>query len=65
MSLQIDMDIIVNGTNNQTNFTSQLLRLIFKADTLHKEKLRKSFPNAVQTVEHYRQKGEILDLPAD
>jgi len=65
MSLMIDMEIMLNGSDNQTNFTTQLLRLIFKADVLNKAKLRKGFPHAVETVVYYQQTGDILDLPQD
>ncbi|GAI35248.1 unnamed protein product [marine sediment metagenome] len=65
MSIKIDLDQIVNGSDKQTNFTSGLLRLIFKADRHHTELLRKGFPNAVKAVEHYQTTGEILDLEAD
>ena len=65
MSLKIDMDIMVNGSDSQTNFTTKLLRLIFKADSQNKGKLRRGFPHAVETVEHYQETGEILDLSSD
>ena len=65
MSLKFDMEQIVNGPNDQTNFGSWLLKLIFKADICNLTKLRSAFPNAVQVVETYRKTGEILDLPDD
>jgi len=65
MSIKIDLISIVNGPDKQTNFTTQLLRLIFKADSRNKELLREGFPNAVQTVEEYQATGEILDLDQD
>lgn len=65
MSIKIDLNFIVNGPDNQTNFTTQLLHLIFKADSRNKGLLRGSFPNAVQAVEYYQKTGEILDLPQD
>jgi len=65
MSLQIDMTILTQGPDNQTNFTTQLLRLISKADQSNKEKLRLGFPHAVYTVEYYQETGEILDLDQD
>jgi len=64
LSIKIDLDSIVNGKNNQTNFTSQLLRLLMKSDGRHKELLRVSFPNEVQAVEQFQSTGEILDLPS-
>lgn len=65
MSIKIDLDIIVNGSDNQTNFTTQLLRLIFKADRANMDKLKLGFPNAVEAISHYRETGDILDLPQD
>ena len=65
MSIKIDMEIMLNGRDTQTNFTTQLLHLIFKADNSNKEKLRAGFPNAVRTVEHYQLTGDILDLESD
>ena len=57
MGLQFDLHDLVNGSGKQTNFTTQLLKLIFKADNHNKELLRKGFPNAVFTVEQYQQLG--------
>ena len=65
MSIKIDLNRIVKGPDNQTNFTTQLLKLIFKADAHHKELLRQGFPNAVMTVEEYQDSGRILDLEQD
>jgi len=65
MTIKIDLEKIVIGPNNQTNFTTQLLELIFKADRHHKELLRLGFPNAVMTVEEYQDSGRILDLEQD
>lgn len=65
MSIKIDLNIIVNGSNNQTNFTTQLLKLIFKADMINMAKIARGFPNAVQAVQHYKDTSEILDLPTD
>ena len=59
MSLFIDMPNILKG-EYRDNFTSLLLRLIFKADRSNREKLRKGFPDEVRIVEHYRETGEIL-----
>ena len=64
MSYKIDLDII-HGSNSQTNFGTLLLKLCFKADRSNLEKLRLGFPNAVKTVDHYRQTGEVLDLDYD
>jgi hypothetical protein len=65
MSLSIDFDHITNGSDRDTNFGSQLLRLIFKADSHNRRRLAMGFPNAVQVVDHYIETGEILDLPYD
>lgn len=65
MSIQYDLRRIVEGPDNQTNFTTQLLKLIFKADVHHKELLRLGFPNAVMTVEEYQDSGRLLDLNQD
>jgi len=54
MSIKIDMEIMLNGDDHQTNFGTQLLKLIFKADGQNKEKLRLGFPQAVRAVEHYQ-----------
>jgi len=61
MGIKIDMEIMLNGADNQTNFTTQLLRLIFKADRSNTEKLRLGFPLEVMAVEHYQRTGEIID----
>jgi len=65
MSIKIDLDCIVNGSDNQTNFTTLLLRLIFKANPSNKAKLARGFPNAVHAVDHWHTTGEILDLNQD
>lgn len=65
MTLHIDLHEIVNGAGKQTNFSTMLFKLIFKADQHNKEQLRKGFPNAVKMVETYKDTGEILDLPYD
>lgn len=65
MSLQFDLHNIVDGAGKQTNFTTLLLKLILKADERNKELLRKGFPNAVLTVEEYRETGLIKDLKSD
>ena len=62
MTIRIDMEIMLNGNDHQTNFTTQLLKLIFKADQLNKEKLRLGFPQAVRAVEHYQRTGEIIEV---
>lgn len=65
MSLQFDLHDLVNGSGKQTNFSTMLLKLIFKADLRNLELLRKGFPNAVSMVEHYKKTGTILDLDYD
>jgi len=65
MSIQFDLDQIVNGADKQTNFTTQLLKLILKADGLNRVKLALAFPNAVSTVALWQETGQIPDLPTD
>lgn len=65
MSLKIDLENIVEGDNDATNFNAQLMRLVFKADHGNKAKLRLVYPNLVRTVEAYQWSGEKLDLPDD
>jgi len=65
MSYQIDMDNIAKGRIKETNFSSILLRLVMKADSHNLELISKGFPNAVETVEHWRKTSKILDLPYD
>ena len=65
MTTKYDLDCIVNGNDNQTNFTTQLLKLIFKADPMNTAKLAQGFPNTVHAVKHYKNTGEILDVPPD
>jgi hypothetical protein len=62
MSIKIDMTIMLEGDDHQTNFGTQLLKLIFKADGFNKEKLRLGFPEAVKAVEHYQLTGEIIEV---
>ena len=59
MSITYDLDDLVNGSGKQTNFTTQLLKLIFKADGGNVEKLRLGYPDVVKAVEHYKKTGEI------
>ena len=61
MSIKLDLDFLVNGADTQTNFTTQLLRLIFKADQFNKEKLRRGFPREVEAVEHYQATGDVIE----
>lgn len=65
MSIRYDLECIVNGPDNQTNFTTQLLKLIFKADICNRRLLARGFPNAVKSVECFLITGEILDLEQD
>jgi len=64
MSYKIDLDNIVNG-KNATNFSAQLMRIVFKADVINKAKLHSVYPNLVRTVQQFMDTGEILDLPDD
>ena len=65
MSIKIDLNCIVNGRDNQTNFTTQLLKLIMKADGLNRVKLAQTFPNAVAAVVLFQETGELRDFPTD
>ena len=65
MSLQFDLHDLVNGSGKQTNFSTMLLKLIFKADIRNLELLRKAYPNAVSMVESYRETGNIGNLESD
>ena len=63
MSYKVDLENITVYKDDATNFGSQLLRLVMKADLDNLARLRQSFPNAVKTVEQWRETGEIPDLP--
>lgn len=65
MPLKIDLENIVEGGNDATNFSAQLMRIVFKADMRNKAKLAHEYPNLVRTVTEYQAAGEILDLPYD
>lgn len=65
MPLKVDLDNIVNGRNDFTNFSAQLMRIVFKCDRRNTFKLNKEYPNLVKTVLHFMETGEILDLPYD
>ena len=65
MSLKIDLENIVEGRDDATNFSTQLMRIVFKADIINKAKLRSIFPNLVRTVQAFMDTGEKLDLPYD
>lgn len=65
MSLRFDLHEIVEGNDKQTNFSTMLLKLIFKADAHNLELLRKGSPNAVLTVKEYKNTGIITDLEYD
>ena len=60
-----DLGNIVEGRNNATNFSTQLMRIVFKADVINKAKLHTVYPNLVRTVQQYQETGEMLDLPYD
>ena len=61
MSIKIDMEIMLNGDDHQTNFGTKLLKLIFKADQFNKARLALGFPQEVIAVEHYQRTGEIIE----
>ncbi|MBA7570536.1 hypothetical protein ES708_12288 [subsurface metagenome] len=63
--LHIDAVNVLQGRDDATNFTAQLLRLIRRADERHLEMIRKVFPNAVRVYEHWFNTEEILDLDYD
>lgn len=65
MSIYADMKHMVDGDDRQTNFGTMLLKLIFKADIENRARLAVSYPNAVKTVERYKETGEILNLEDD
>jgi len=65
MSLKLDLENIVEGKNDFTNFATQLMRIVFKADVINKAKLHSVFPNLVRTVQTFMDTGEKLDLPYD
>ncbi len=65
MSIKIDLDRIVNGSDKQTNFTTQLLKLIMKADGQNRRKLSMGFPNAVKAVALFQDTGKIQDFRTD
>lgn len=65
MPLIIDLENIVKGKNDATNFSAMLMRVVFKADRRNKAKLANEFPNLVKTVEVFQSTGEILNLPYD
>ncbi len=60
MTIEIDMQRVIRGDKEATNFSAQLLRLIAKADDHNRELLRQGFPNAVKVFEHYKKTGEFL-----
>lgn len=65
MSLKIDMKNAVDKKSDATNFTVQLIKLIIKADYNNRWRLKRSFPNAVATVEYWEKTSQYLDLPYD
>jgi len=65
MSIAYDLHDLVNGSGKQTNFTTKLLKLIFKADAFNLEKIRMGFPAEVQAVEHYLKNGEAKERDAN
>ncbi len=65
MPLKLDLENITEGKNDFTNFSTQLMRIVFKADVVNKAKLHTVFPNLVRTVQTFMDTGEKLDLPYD
>lgn len=65
MSLKIDLENIVEGKNDATNFSAQLMRIVFKADRANKWRLNQVYPNLVTTVHRFQTTGTKLDLPYD
>lgn len=65
MPLKIDLENIVKGRDDATNFSAQLMRIVFKVDRRNRAKLAREYPNLVRTVTEYQETGEILDLPYD
>lgn len=65
MTLKIDLENIVEGKNDATNFSTQLMRIVFKADVINRVKLCSVYPNLVCTVRTFMDTGKKLDLPYD
>ena len=65
MSLKNDLENIVDGKNDATNFSAQLMRIVFKADLANKSRLIQVYRNLVATVDTYQRIGVKLDLPYD
>ena len=65
MPLKIDLENIVEGKNDATNFSAQLMRVVFKADVVNKAKLYTAYPNLVRTVQSFMESGVKLDMPYD
>ena len=65
MSLKNDLENIVERKNDATNFSAQLMRVVFKADSANKWRLRQVYPNLVNTVDRFQMTGTKLDLPYD
>ena len=60
MTIQYDLHDLMEGSGRQWDFSTQLLKLILKADDNNKELLRLGFPEAVTLVEHWQITGEIV-----
>jgi hypothetical protein len=65
MSLKNDLENIVEGKNDATNFAAQLMRVVFKADSANKWRLRQQYRNLVKTVTRFQTTGDKLDLAYD
>ena len=57
MTVEYDLHDLMFGQGTQTNFTTMLLKLIFKADDTNKERLRMGFPHEVEVAENYLMSG--------
>jgi hypothetical protein len=58
MTVEYDVHDLMFGQGTQTNFTTQLIKLILKADDTNKERIRLGFPHAVEVVEEWQQTGK-------
>ena len=63
MSLKLDVERGMH--TGADNFTSQLLRLMTKADKANRVLLAKGFPNAHKCLQAWTEGREVPDLPYD
>jgi hypothetical protein len=57
MTVEYDLHDLMFGQGKQTNFNTMLIKLIFKADNINKERIRAGFPHEVEVVERYIETG--------